>query len=84
MKFVESLPSETALRRLVLARVVAAAIVVTAVILAPPVIDSIATLDASGLESTEPMDDGGAPVTNKGIAVEETKALPVEPLSMSY
>lgn len=84
MKFIESVPSENATRRLVLVRVVAAVVVVTAVILAPPVSDSIATLNARGLDFAESMDDGGKPTIETGISIDETRAVPIEPLSMSY
>lgn len=83
MKLFESLPSEAAIRRLVLARVVAGLIVVVAIVAAPPVVDSIATLNLSALELAEFLDDG-EPLPMKGIDVQETKAAPVEPLSMSY
>lgn len=84
MKSLESLPSEGALRRLVLARFAAGLIVIVAIVLAPPVTDSIATLNRTSLELAELMDDAGDPFTAKGIDVDETKALPVEPLSTSY
>ena len=84
MKSIESLPSETALRRLVLARLAAGLIVVVAIILAPPVTDSIATLNLTALELAEQMDDSGVPITTKGVDVEEIKAAPLEPLSTSY
>jgi hypothetical protein len=84
MKSHESLPSEAALRRLVLARVAAGLIVVIAVILAPPVADSIATLNLTALELGELLDDGGVPLAVQGIDAEDTKAAPVEPLSTSY
>ncbi|HVG04719.1 MAG TPA: hypothetical protein VM937_07220 [Burkholderiaceae bacterium] len=84
MKSLESLPSEAALRRLVLARIAAGLIVVVAIVLAPPVADSIATLNLSSAELAEGIDDGGVPIAEKGIDAEETKALPVEPLSTSY
>ncbi len=84
MKSLEPLPSEAALRRLVLARVAAGLVVIVAVILAPPVSDSIATLNLTSSELAEQMDDAGAPFSTKGIDVDETKALPVEPLSTSY
>ena len=83
MKIFESLPSEAAIRRLVLATVVAGLIVVVAIAVAPPVVDSIATLDLSALELAEFLDDGD-PWAAKGIDVQETKAAPVEPLTMSY
>lgn len=83
MKIFESLPSEAAIRRLVLAPVVAGLIVVVAIAVAPPVVDSIATLDLSALELAEFLDDG-EPWAAKGIDVQETKAAPVEPLTMSY
>ena len=84
MKPIESLPSEAALRRLVLARVAAGLVVIVAIILAPPVADSIATLTLTSPELAEQMDDSGAPFVTQGIDVDETKALPVEPLSTSY
>ncbi|HVE88442.1 MAG TPA: hypothetical protein VNA44_01975 [Burkholderiaceae bacterium] len=84
MKSLESLPSEAALRRLVLARVAAGFVVVVAIVLAPPVADSIATLTASSTELAEQMDDAGAPVSTKGINVDDTNAMPIEPLSTSY
>jgi hypothetical protein len=83
MKLFESLPSEAAIRRLVLAPVVAGLIVVVAIVVAPPVVDSIATLDLSASELTEFLDDG-EPWAAKGIDALETKAAPVEPLTMSY
>ncbi len=84
MKSLESLPSEAALRRLVLARVAAGFIVVVAIILAPPVADSIATLTLSSTELAEQMDDAGAAFPSKGIDVDETNASPIEPLTTSY
>ncbi len=84
MKSFESLPPEAAIRRLVLARVVAAVIVVIAIVLAPPVADSIATLNLSSAELADQLDDGEELATDKGIGVHETQAAPVEPLSMSY
>lgn len=84
MKSLESLPSEAAMRRLVLARVVAGLIVVIAIIVAPPVADTIATLNSSALDLAELADGDGEPLAGKGIDVQETKAAPVEPLSMSY
>lgn len=83
MKPFKSLPSEAAIRRLVLARVVAGLIVLIAVVLAPPVADSIATLNLNSAELADLLDDGEL-VTEKGVDVHETKAEPVEPLSMSY
>ncbi len=84
MKSIKSVPSETAIRRLVLARVAAGIIVLIAVVLAPPVADTISRADSavsSGLGS----DDGdGGNEGNKGIEVVDTMAFPVEPLSMSY
>ncbi len=84
MKSLESLPSEAALRRLVLARVAAGLVVLIAVVAAPPVSDSIATFHFSALElaGLQDGDDGLGGV--KGLDVQETKAEPVEPLSMSY
>ena len=84
MKSLESLPSEAALRRLVLARVAAGLVVVVAVILAPPVADSIATLNLTSLEPGELIDDAGVPSDLKAIDVADTTAAPVEPLSTSY
>ncbi len=84
MKSFESLPSEVAIRRLVLARVVAGLIVVIAIVVAPPVMDSIATLNLSASELAELMDGDGERPAETGIDVLETKAAPVEPLSMSY
>ena len=66
-EIIESLPSEAALRRLVLARVAAGLIVVVAIILAPAVTDSIATLNLTSLELADQMDDGGAPIAIKGV-----------------
>ncbi len=84
MKSLESLPSEAALRRLVLARVAAGFVVVVAVILAPPVADSIATLNLTSSELGELIDDAGVPSDLKAIDVADTTAAPVEPLSTSY
>jgi hypothetical protein len=84
MKSFESLTSEAALLRLVLARVAAALIVVIAVILAPPVADSIATLNLTSSELGQLIDDGGVPSDLKAIDVADTTAAPVEPLSTSY
>ena len=84
MKSIESLPPEAALRRLVLARVAAGFIVIVAIILAPPVADSIATLNLTAAQLAEHLDDGGAPPASKGIEVDETEAAPVEPLTTSY
>ena len=84
MKPIESLLSEAALRRLVLARVAAGLVVIVAVILAPPVSDSIATLNLTSSELQEQMDDAGEPFSLKGIDVDHTRALAVEPLSTSY
>ena len=84
MKLRENLPSEAALFRLVLARVVAGLIVVAAIVLAPPVADSIATLDWSATELADGVDDGGKPLVEKGIDVQQTHAAPIEPLTMSY
>lgn len=84
MKSREILPSETALFRLVLARVAAALIVLAAIFLAPPVADSIATLNLSTAELADEMDDGGKPLANQGIDVQQTNAAPVEPLTTSY
>ena len=80
----EILPSEAALFRLVLARVAAALIVVVAIVLAPPVADSIATLNLSAAELALEMDDGGKWPVDQGIDVQQTSAEPVEPLTTSY
>ena len=84
MKSFESLPSEGAIRRLVLARVAAGFIILIAIVVAPPVTDSIATLNLSASELAEYPYGDGERFPEKGIHVEETKAAPVEPLSMSY
>ena len=84
MKSRENLPSEAALFRLVLARVAAGLIVVVAIVLAPPVADSIATLNLSAAELADEMDDGGKPVVDQGIDVQQTNAAAVEPLTTSY
>jgi hypothetical protein len=83
MKSLENPPSEAALLRLVLARVVAGLIVIVAIVLAPPVVDSIATLELTSAQLANEMDDGGKPVVDQGIDVQETKAEPTEP-STSY
>ena len=83
MKSREIPSSEAALFRLVLARVVAGLIVVMAIVFAPPVADSIATLDLTSAQLAAEMDDGGKPVVNQGIDVQQTKAEPTEP-STSY
>lgn len=51
---------------------------------APPVADTIATLNSSALGLAELADGDGEPLAGKGIDVQETKAAPAEPLSMSY
>lgn len=84
MKSFESFPPDTGIRRLVFARVVAGLIVLIAVVLAPPVPDSIATLNLSSAELEDLLDDGGELVTDPGIDVLDTTAAPIEPLSMSY
>ncbi len=84
MKSREILPSEAALFRLVLARVAAGLIVVGAIVLAPPVADSIATLNLSAAELANEMDDGGKPLVDHGVDVQQTNAAPVEPLTTSY
>jgi len=48
------------------------------------VTDSIATLNLSASELAEYLYGDGERLPEKGIDVEETKAAPVEPLSMSY
>ncbi len=78
----ESLQTDRAMRRLVLARVAAAAIFITAVVLAPPVTDSIVSLESSR-ELAERLDDG-EPVPTRGIDAEQTTAAAVEPLTSSY
>ena len=84
MKSLKSLPSEATLRRLVLAPVAAGLVVVIAVILAPPVADSIATLNLTSSELGELIDDAGVPSDLTPIDVADTTAAPVEPLSTSY
>ncbi len=84
MKLFESLPSDATIRRLVLAPILAGLIVVIAIVVAPPVVDSIATLNLSASELAEFLDGDGELLAEKGIDVQETKAAPVEPLSMSY
>ena len=84
MKSREILPSEAALFRLVLARVAAGLIVVVAIVLAPPVADSIATLNLSTAELADEMDDGGKPLVDQGSNVQQTNAAPLEPLTTSY
>lgn len=84
MKSFESLPSEGAIRRLVLARVAAGLIVLIAIVVAPPVVNSIATLTLSSLELAGLQDGDGEPLSERAVDVHETKAEPVEPLSMSY
>lgn len=81
MKFGEPIPSHSEIRCLVLARVVAAAIVIAAIIVAPAAVDSWAT--AYGTD-TEMPGDGGELVAPVGIDVLQTKAEPIEPLTMSY
>jgi len=84
MKIFESVPSETAIRRLVLARVVAGIIVLIAVVAAPRVADTIAQADASAYAVLEADDGDGGTERSKGIEAADTTAAPVEPLSMSY
>ena len=84
MKLFESLPSEAAIRRLVLARVVAGLIVLIAIVAAPPVVDSIATLSLSSAELADLLDGDGELLADRGIDVWETNAAPVEPLTTSY
>ena len=84
MKLLESLPPEVALRRLVLARVVAGLVVLIAIVAAPPVSDSIATFQFSALELADLQDGDDGLQPERSIDVQETKAEPVEPLSMSY
>jgi len=84
MKSFESVPSETAIRRLVLARVVAGIIVLIAVVLAPPVADRIARADSAVFAGLGSDDGDGGKEGNKGIEAVDTMAIPVEPLSMSY
>ena len=83
MKPREISPPEAAVFRLVLARVAAGLIVIVAIVLAPPVIDSIATLNLTSAQLANEMDDGGKPVVDQGVDVQETKAEPTEP-SASY
>ena len=84
MKIFESLPSEVALRRLVLARVAAGLVVLVALVAAPPVSDSIATFHFTTLELADKQDGDDELQAETGVDVPETKAEPVEPLSMSY
>ncbi|HKO68595.1 MAG TPA: hypothetical protein VJU53_12395 [Burkholderiaceae bacterium] len=79
MKLRANLPSESALFRLVLARVVAGLIVVAAVVLAPPVADSIATPDWSATELADGVDDAGKPLVEERVDVQQTNAAPIEP-----
>ena len=82
MKYLESVPSESALRRLVLAPVAAGLVAVVALVLAPPVADSVATVNLASA-ALEVIDDG-EPLVVQGIDVEQTGASPTEPLSTSY
>lgn len=84
MKSLESLASEAAIRRLVLARVVAAVIVVTAIVFAPHVADSVVTLKLSASELADQMYGVEERLAEKSADEPDTKAVPVEPLSMSY
>lgn len=83
MKPFESLPPDAALRRLVIARVAAGIIVLTAVITAPPVADSIATLNLSSAELAELIDDDAESFV-AGVDAHQTQAAPVEPLTSSF
>jgi hypothetical protein len=83
MKSREIPPSDAALFRLVVARVAAGLIVIVAIVLAPPVADSIATLNLTSAQLAEEVDDGGKPLVDQGIDVQQTKAEPTEP-SASY
>ena len=83
MKSREFSPSEAAVFRLVVARVVAGLIVIVAIVLAPPVADSIATLELTSSQLASEMDDGGRPVVDQGIEAHETRAEATEP-SASY
>ncbi len=67
MKFLESVPSKTALRRLAFAPVAAGLIAVVVLVLASPVADSIATLNLTSA-ALEAVDDG-APLIVPGIDV---------------
>jgi hypothetical protein len=84
MKSLESLPSEVALRRLVLARIAAGFVVLIAIVVAPPVSDSVVTFNFSALELADLQDGDDGLQAENGVEVLETKAEPVEPLSMSY
>ena len=82
MKSFESVPSESTLRRLVLAPVAAGLVAVVALVLAPPAADSVATLHLASA-ALEVVDDA-EPLVVQGIDVEQTLALSTEPLSTSY
>jgi hypothetical protein len=84
MKSLESLPSEVALRRLVLARIAAGLVVLIAIVVAPPVSDSVVTFNFSALELADLQDGDDGLQAENGVEVLETTAEPVEPLSMSY
>lgn len=84
MKLPESRPSETALRRPVLAGIVAGIVVLIAIVAAPPMTDSIAMLDATASQVADLLYGDAAPTTVTAINVEDTLAVPVEPLSMYY
>ena len=86
MKTFDSPSSEAAMRRLVLARVATGVVVVMAMVFAPPVTDSIMTLESSSLLAERLLDDGEplpAP-GQEGVDVQNTAATPLEPLSTSY
>jgi hypothetical protein len=84
MKSLESLPSEVALRHLVLARIAAGFVVLIAIVVAPPVSDSVVTFNFSAAELADLQDGDDGLQAENGVEVLETKAEPVEPLSMSY
>lgn len=81
MKLFETLPHRSEIGRRLLACAVTAAIVLPAVILAPPIDDSIVTLESSRA-LTDRLDSGEPPRT--GIDVSQTTAVAVEPLSMAF
>ena len=84
MKFLKSVPSAAASRRLVFARVAVglSVTVAVAIALAPPVTDSVA-LDLTSA-TLGAIDGRGEPPVIQGIDVEQTVASPTEPLSISY
>lgn len=83
MEAFDSPTSEAAMRRLVLARAAAGVVVLMAVVLAPPVTDSIMTLESSIVLAERLLDDG-EPLPRQGVDVQDTTAAPLEPLTTSY